>query len=246
MQGIRIAAFYGFYPHRLGFCGLQENLAKKTLFGYLSGEKISEQKIRKILETFKGAFSYYKLIAKSNEIEDPFDEKVVKAYWLGNQLLEKVPINALKEMIIKEFNGPGLLPKKIAEKKANGIPLNSKAHHSFHVLFIGSVSGQLVLESNLLDICRIGWGKVIGHEKKKTENMYRVIIEYQPLQERKKKYFLGKPIHKIVFWDKRFIPEIKVGDRVATHWNHIIQILDIKDLDNLEKYTQVTINSLDK
>lgn len=246
MRGIRIAALYGFYPHRFGFCGLQKNSAKKILLDYLSGKKISEQKIRKILETFRGSFSYYKLIAKSNGIKDSFDEKVVKAYWLGNQLLEKVPIDSLKEMIVKEFSGPGLLSKKIAEKKANEIPLTSRAHHSFHVLVIGSVSGRLVLKGNLLDICRIGWGKVIRLEKKKTENICRAIIEYQPLQKRKKRYSLGKPIHKIVFWDKRFIPEIKVGDRVATHWNYIIQILSTKDLVNLEKYTQATINSLGK
>jgi hypothetical protein len=246
MQGIRIAALYGFYPHRLGFCGLQEKSAKKTLLNYLSGEKISERKIRKILETFKGTFSYYKLIAKSNGIKDPFDEKVVRAYWLGNQLLERVPVDSLKKMIIKEFTGPGLLSKEIAKEKANRIPLTSKAHHSFHVLVIGSVSGRIKFEGNLLDICRIGWGKVIEFGKKKTENVYKVIIEYQPLQERKKRYFLGKPIHKIVFWDKKFIPEIKVGDRVATHWNHIVQILSPKDLINLGKYTQVTINSLDK
>lgn len=244
MQGIRIAALYGFYPHKLGFCGLQENSARKILSSYLSGEKVSEQKIRKILETFKGAFSYYKLIAKSNKIEDPFDEKVVKAYWIGNKLLEKVPVGSLREMIIKEFAGPDLLSKKIAEKKASEIPLTSKAHHSFHVLVMGSVSGRIVLEGKLLDICRIGWGKIIGRKKEKTENIYKVIIEYQPLQERKRRYFLGKPIHKIVFWDKKFISEIKTGDSVAIHWNYIIQTLNAKNLINLKKYTQVTIDSL--
>jgi hypothetical protein len=245
MQGIRIAALYGFYPHRLGFCGLQENSAKKTILDYLSREKISKQKIRKILETFKGSFSYYKLIAKSNGIKDPFDGKVVKAYWIGNQLLEKVSIDSLRKMIIKEFARPGFLSKAMAVKKASEIPLTSKAHHSFHVLVMGSVSGRIVLEGKLLDICRIGWGKVIGHEKKKTENTNRVIIEYQPLQERKRRYSLGKPIYKIVFWDKEFIPEIKIGDRVAIHWNHIVQVLDPKDLLSLKKYTQITIDSLD-
>ncbi|MDP2821008.1 MAG: DUF6390 family protein [bacterium] len=246
MQGIRIAALYGFYPHKLGFCGLQENSAKKTFLDFLSGKKISEQKIRKILETLKGAFSYYRLIAKSNGIKDPFDERVVNAYWIGNQLLEKVPVDSLKKMIIKEFSGPGFLSKEMAVKKASEIPLTSKAHHNFHVLVIGSVSGRIVLEGKLLDICRIGWGKVIGYEKKKTENTNRVIIEYQPLQKRKGGYSLGKPIHKIVFWDKKFIPEIKIGDRVATHWNHIVQVLGIKDLVNLEKYTQITVDSLDR
>lgn len=246
MQGIRIAALYGFYPHRLGFCGLQENSTKETLLDYLSGEKISEQKIRKILETFKGSFSYYKLIAKSNGIKDPFDEKVVKAYWLGNQLLEKVPIDSLKKMIIKEFTAPGFLSKEIAEKKASRIPLNSRAHHSFHVLVIGSVSGRIVLEGKLLDFCRIGWGKVMRYKKGETENTNKVIVEYQSLRKRKRKYFLGKPIHKIVFWDKKFIPKIKTGDIVAIHWNYIIQTLNVKDLVNLKNYTQITIDSLDK
>ena len=244
MSGLRLAAFCGFYPHKLGFCGLQENSTKKTLLSYLSGEKIPEQKIRKILETFKGAFSYYKLIAKSNGIEDPFDEKAVKAYWIGNKLLEKVPVDSLKEMIIKEFVGPGFLSKKIAEKKAKEVPFTSKAHHSFHVLVMGSVSGRIILEGKLLDFCRIGWGKVIGYKKGGTENPNRIIIEYQPLQKRRKKYFLGEPIHKIVFWEKKFIPEIKIGDKVATHWNHIVQILSAQDLICLKKYTQITIDSL--
>ena len=244
MQGIRIAALYGFYPHRLGFCGLQENSAKKNLLDYLSGEKISEQKIRKILETFKGAFFYYKLIAKSNGIKDPFDEKVVKAYWIGNQLLEKVPVDSLKKMIIKEFVGPGFLSKVMTVKKASEISLTSKAHHSFHVLVIGSVSGRIILEGKLLDLCRIAWGKVIGYKKGGTENSNGVIIEYQPLQKRRSKYSLGRAIHKIVFWDKKFIPEIKIGDNVATHWNHIVQILSTKDLIYLKKYTQITIDSL--
>ena len=244
MFGLKLAALCGFYPHKLGFCGLQKNSTKKTILSYLSGEKIPEQKIRKILETFKGAFSYYKLIAKSNRIKDPFDEKVVKAYWIGNQLLEKVPVDSLKEMIIKEFVGPGFLSKKMAEKKAKEVPFASKAHHSFHVLVMGSVSGRIILEGKLLDLCRIAWGKVIEYKKRGTENLNRIIIEYQPLQKRRKKYFLGEPIHKIVFWEKKFIPEIKIGDKVATHWNHIVQILSTKDLIYLKKYTQITIDSL--
>jgi len=244
MSGLKLAALCGFYPHKLGFCGRQENSAKKTLLSYLAGEKISEQKIRKILETFKGAFFYYKLIAKSNGIEDPFDEKVVKAYWIGNQLLEKVPVDSLKKIIIKEFVGPGFLSKAMAIKKASEIPLTSKVHHSFHVLVMGSVSGRIILEGKLLDLCRIAWGKVIGYKKGGTENSNGVIIEYQPLQKRRSKYSLGRAIHKIVFWDKKFIPEIKIGDNVATHWNHIVQILSTKDLIYLKKYTQITIDSL--
>jgi len=238
MHGLKLAASYGFYPHQLGFCGVQGNSIKKTLQEYLSGQNASEQKIRKILRTFKGAFSYYQLIAENNNIKDPFDEKVVKAYWIGRKLLEKVPVDSLRNMIVKKFTEPGLLSKRIAEKKARKIPSTAKAHHSFHVLVIGSVSGKVTLKGKLLDLCLIRWGTVIKKAKGK------IVLEYQPLQKRKGKYCLGKPIHKIIFWEKKFIPKIKSGDQAVIHWNHIVQILKTRDLNNLKKYTQITIDSL--
>lgn len=91
MSGLRIAALYGIYPFLLGFCGPQEKSKKKTLLDYVSRKRVSEKEVRKILEQFKGSHLYYKRIAESNEIEDHFDEKVVKAYWIGNSLLKKAP-----------------------------------------------------------------------------------------------------------------------------------------------------------
>lgn len=243
MSGLKLAALYGFWPHQLGFCGSQRKKEKELLFNYLSGKKISEQKIRKILEGFKGAFSYYKLIAKSNNIEDPFDEKVVKAYWIGNQLLEKVSVNDLRKMIVKDFGKPGLLLKKIAEKKAKEIPETSKPHHSFHVFLLGSVTGKIVLEGQLLDFCRIGWGKVIKKLKSKNQRA-KILVKYQPLIKENKKFRFEKPIKKEVFWEKTFLPKVKIGDWVSIHWNYAVQVLDSKDLANLKKYTQITINSL--
>lgn len=246
MSGLKLAARFGFYPHKLGFCGLQEKSVGKILSAYLSGEKIPEQKIRKILKTFKGAFPYYKLIAENNGIKNPFDERVVAAYWLGNKLLEKVPIDSLRKMIVKDFAGPGLLSRKTAKEKANGIPSNSKAHHSFHVLIMGPVSGRITLKGELLDLCRVGWGKIIEYKKGEAKNTDKVVIKYQRLGRKKERYFLKKPVHKVVFWEKKFIPNIKIGDNVAAHWNYVAQILSPKDLSYLKKYTKITINTLNK
>lgn len=243
MLGVKLATLYGFYPHKLGFCGPQKMASKEVLLNYLSGKKIPERKIRDVLRNFRGAFSYYKLIAEKNRIKDPFDEKVVKAYWLGNELLENIPIDALRKMIIKEFSKPGLLSKKLAVRKAEKIPSGSKSHHSFHVLVIGSVSGRVELKGKLLDFCRVGWGKVIRlKEEKKDKN--GVIVEYQPLCKEKLRYFLGEPVRRFVFWDKIFVPKLQTGDEVSIHWNHIIQILNQNDLSQLKKYTQITIDSV--
>lgn len=242
MQGLKLAVLYGFYPHSLGLCGVQKKSTKELFLNYLSGRKTSKEKVRKALRGFEAAFSYYKLIAKSNHIKDPFNKEVVKAYWIGNNLLEKVSIRSLREMIKKEFSKPGLLSLKAAKEKAKNISIFSKPHHSFHVLAIGSVTGRIFLEGRLLDVCRIGWGKVIEYRKFKDEN--GLVLECQPLRYRNKKYFLGKQISKLIFWDKNLVPKIKIGAMVATHWGHIVQTLSKRDLADLKKHTQITIDSL--
>jgi len=154
MSGLRLAAVFGFYPHKLGFCGPQDPLDTKTIFDFISGKSVPEQKVRNILERFESAFLYYKLIAKKNNIKDPFDEKVVKAYWIGNDFLEKVSHKDLENLVHNEF-----------AKKDIKIPKGSVAHHSFHVLVVGSVTGRIELKDNLLDLCRITWGRAINQKE---------------------------------------------------------------------------------
>lgn len=208
MSGLKIAALYGIIPHQLGFCGPLDKTATGKLLDFLSGKAVLEKEIRNILREFKGAFSYYESIAKSNKIRDPFDERVVKAYWLGNKLLEKA---------------------KISEK----FPF-----HLFHVLKVGSITGRIVLRGKLLDLCRISWGQV--EEIKKI----KVLIRYQPLRKYKKRFSLDKLTKKEVSWNKSIAPVIKTGQMVSLHWNYIIQVLNKKELNNLKKYTQITLKKI--
>lgn len=241
MLGLKIAVLFGLYPNLLGFCGSQKSSDKDILSRWLSGERISIQKIKKIIRGFEGAFPYYKLIASSNNIKDPFDAKVICAYWIGNNLLENVSIIDLRKMIAKEFSKRGLLGKYAAEKKAKAIPYASIPHHSFHVLVIGSVTGRVELKGKLLDLCRISWGEVLNDTKREKN----AIIECRPLQKKNRKYIIGKAKQKTVFLDKNFIPNVKVGDIVAVHWNHVVKVIGRKDASLLKKYTQSTINSLE-
>lgn len=265
-SGLKLASLYGIFPHQLGFCGSQKkstiqqiypvrkfrqldrlrcniNSLSNGVYDFLLGKNISQRKIREILEGFKGAFFYYKLIARSNEIRDPFDEKVVKAYWIGNNLLEEVKTEDLRKMIAKDFSGPGLLSKKIAEKKARGIPAGLKPHHSFHVLVIGSVTGRIKLKGKLLDLCRVGWGRVIKESIIKNKEV-RVLVRHQPLVG-SKILKLGKPVKKEIFWDKNLIPEIKIGDWVSFHWDNVVQVLKIEEVNSLNNYTNLTLKLLE-
>ncbi len=230
ISGLKIAAHFGWRPHFLGLCGPKQARQEKLLQKFLQG-KISAKKMRPVFRNFLGAYFYYKLIAKSNKIKDPFDKRVVSAYWIGNELLEKVKTENLRKMIAQEFVGPGLLPKEIAAKKAAAIPRGSKPHHSFHVLIIGSVTGSVDFKNTgLKDLCRIGWGKV---KKLKTKSC---IVECQPLVG-EKKIKLGKAVEKEIIWDKNLAPELKIGDWVAFHWNCICYKITPSQKKNLIYWT---------
>jgi hypothetical protein len=236
--GLKLGLRYSFWPNQFGFCGPQGKSAKAAFLDFLTDQKVSEKKIIKLMQSFKGAVPYYKLIARSNSIKDYFDEKVVAAYWIGNQLLDKVSVGSLRKMIIKDFSGPGLLNKKIALKKAQSIPDRSRPHHSFHVLIIGSVTGTVNLRGKLLDVCRVGWGRVVDLRQKD-----KLVVRYQPLVG-KKKLTLGRPIKKKILRDKRLVSKIKIGDWVSFHWGYLIQKLSAQEVKNLRKYTQITLKGL--
>lgn len=230
-----MAALYGLRPHELGLCGPKKAKERQLLKKFLRGG-LPAARIKPILKEFKGAYPYYQLIAESNKIKNPFDRRVVSAYWLGNKLLDRVKVDDSRKMMIEKFSGPGLLSKKVAQKKAREIPENSKPHHSFHVLIIGSVTGSIDFKNmELRDICRIGWGKI---KKLKIKNKkLKISVRYQPLIEANEKLKLGKPIKKEINWNRDLAPKVKVGDWVSFHWNYLVQVLTPIEVANLKKYT---------
>jgi hypothetical protein len=241
MSGLKVAASFGRTPNTLGFCGPQALDEQKALREYLYyGKDIARAK--KVMSKFEGAYSYYLLIAKKNNIRDPFDERVVNAYWIGNNLLEKVNTEDLKKMVLRRFTKPGLLSKEEALKRIEKIPNSAKPHHSFHVFIMGTVTGKIDLNTiKLKDICRVGWGRVAKLNVRGSKS--KVIIKYQPVI-RDKKIKLGKYKLKELDWDKKAVPELKIGDRVAFHWNTLTKVLTKEEMKNLKKYTQNTLNSL--
>lgn len=225
-SGARLAISYGYVPCTLGLCGPQDRKRKKIITRYLKNSKKLEAEVRKILQDFKGAFPYYKLIARSNNIKDPLNVKVVEAYWTGNSLLEKVKVSDFAQMMKDEFLPLGKMPEsKIKNLSKRAIPF-----HSFHVLQIGSVTGRFKETRAGLDLCRVSWGKV--REIKKGG----IMVLRQPLKFGKK-ILLAKNEPKTIKWNKKILPAIKIGDWVSIHWNTAIEKLDAKKLKNLKRHT---------
>jgi hypothetical protein len=203
--GLKVATAYSLPSFSLGFCGPQDETSRKTLSDYASGKKVAEEKVREIFEKFEAAYSYYKLIAKKNNIRDPLDERVVKAFWVGSSLLEKVDGSDLKKLILTEFCRPGLLTNKQAKEKATKISNEARPHHSFHVLILGAVSDRVTLKGTMLDLCRTGWGKV------QKLGVNKLVVKYKPLVLRES-VALGREIEKEIEWSNKIVPNVKKGD----------------------------------
>jgi hypothetical protein len=88
MMGEILAALYAY-----GACQKAKELEIFDLLSKLLFEPDSKNpkvllELRKRLKELK-PYPYYKLIAERNNIFDPLSEEVVRAYWIGNNLLEK-------------------------------------------------------------------------------------------------------------------------------------------------------------
>ena len=235
-NGILRCARYAFMPNKLSFCGPDKN---RDLFHYSSTGEI-DQGLNNILKEFQTLYPYLNFIAQVNKIRDPFDERVVDAYWIGNSLLEKVNKNKLYYHLLDNLNLKKKLPRLLLNRVIDKIPLGAKPHHSFHVLNVWKRTGNLDVfhTLNTMDLCRISWGKI------KKIDWPNLEIEYSPLTIKNEKIELGEMIdYKIMaeINDSGFIQKPKIGDWISFHWNFACEVLNLNQIKNLDKYTKESI-----
>lgn len=125
MKGLILAATFSWGCKRANELKITAPLKE---FALSFGKKGSPEKIRKLLEKLFSYF-YYRLIAKANEIGDPFDFEVVKAHWIGNELLEKVNLIILGELL-KEMEDFYQKDKILLGFLAKPIVKYGSAHHN--------------------------------------------------------------------------------------------------------------------
>src|SRR5215469_3687187 len=154
---------YAFAPNRLGYCGPDDN---QELLEYVASQS-SDAGLLDIERRFEGAFPYLCLIAQANNIPDPFDARVVEAYWIGNELLERVDAAPLLSSLRERFSHR-MKPSEFGWL-ARKLELSARPHHNFHVFDIYVRAGlmrneraDIALET--MDSCRISWGRVAAVE----------------------------------------------------------------------------------
>jgi hypothetical protein len=221
---------YGFMPNRLTYCGPAGE--DQTLLGY-AVEGIKDAGLSPLLQRFTGALPYLKLIARSNGIADPFDARVVEAYWIGNSLLDRVEVRQLYDSLSDRFGKQ--LQGRTRELVLGKAPAGARPHHSFHVLDVHSRVGELEHTLATLENCRVSWGRVTRVQA--TE----LVVERQNLAFRQGKLALDPPRPERVARQLDgygFADAATVGDWVSIHWGWVCEVLTEPERNNLERYTR--------
>jgi uncharacterized protein DUF6390 len=225
---------YAFPPNRLGYCGPDDNQA---LLEQVS-ERRPDQGLLELERRFEGAYPYLCLIAQANRIPDAFDCRVVEAYWIGNELLDRVEAAPFYESLSERFRSR-MKPSEFSWL-ARKLELSARPHHNFHVFDVYVRAGLMRNERadiavETMDSCRISWGRVAGVEGAE------LVVERPQLVLAGGKLTLTEPraFRAARQLDGRgFVDGVKVGDMVSVHWNWACDVLDAGALARLQRATQ--------
>lgn len=212
---VRFARF-AFPPNLLGFCGPG---SEDDLAAYATGR--SDPGLRELAGQFEGAYPYLELLAAANHRADPLDPEVVEAYWIGNELLPRVPVHDFGLSIDDRFRRrAGSDWRRVSDAIPAGL-----AHHSFHVLrvmpWVGLIRQGVVDEPlSIVDRCRVSWGEVVGQADPRSPGA-GWLVRRSPLRWSGSRLTWGEPRVDVV--SAPF--EVAPGDVVAVHWDWICERL---------------------
>jgi hypothetical protein len=233
INGPQLFLRYAFMPNRLGYCGADDHQA---LLEYGLEDRVDAGLVT-LEQQFEGAYPYLQLIARANGLDDPFDLRVVEAYWIGNELLERVDMGALFRSLEERFRGR--TKPKDWPWLASKVPAGARPHHSFHVLdvfprvgLMRSGAADHVLET--IEQCRIRWARVLRVEGAALQ------VQVVPLVLRNGQLELGPPqVESVTRWvtGRGFVDDVPAGGWVAVHWGWACAPLTARQRSNLERYT---------
>jgi len=227
-------------PNKLGYCGPDD---RGKILQCLQ-ESVVDGKLISTLKNFEAAYPFIKLIGKSTGRE-PFDYRVAEAYWIGNELLNRVPPDQFYKFALNDLG-----KKNHAEIKNLFLSLQHRAlpHHTFYVLntamsvlsdhhHAAGAGPEKLAET--IDNCRISWGRVVKVQKD------RLVVKYRPFGVRDGKIKFKPYALKKVEYDQELPPFDKIlpGTPVSMHWNFACDVLTETQLRNIEAYTKGDVNS---
>jgi len=243
-SGVLFHAKHAYRPNVLGYCGPDEG---RTIQQGLEEGKVGD-KLVGTLQEFEAAYPFLKLIARTTGRE-VFDYSVPEAYWIGNGLLERVPVSDFYGFSHGELKGKDRESVRAVFKGLNGSAL---PHHSFYVMSTYAASGvadgpNLTNESSkkvagLIDSCRISWGKV------KKLGVRELGVESSPVVIQEGRLALARPVLKHISYNPEVRPfeDVKPGDTVSIHWSYACDVLTPRQTRNISRYTAADLTLVNR
>lgn len=232
MDGVLRCSRYAFGPNQLHYCGPD---ATHEIRSYIN-DNHSDPGLNHILKAFQTLYPYLCYIAQENNIQDPFNEKVVEAYWIGNKLLENIEKKTFYQHLLEEHKIKKRLGAKSFERIVGKISSGAVPHHSFHVLDIWKRTGHVEKEHTLesMDSCRISWGTVIALNGPVITISSESLAWNGHILELKPSAL--KQISRTLDMDTD-IEQLKIGDIITVHWGVPCEIITKEQAVMLKKYT---------
>lgn len=230
-SGLQLFARYAYPPNARGYCGPADH---GELLDYRTSGVVDAGLVE-LAKEFHGPWPYLKVLAERTGEGGPFSRRVVEAYWVGNDLLDRIDVTSFGNAVEARFRPRvGSEWSRMAEAIPGGVP-----HHSFHV-FVTYPWVGLLTESDrgeplqILDQCRIRWGSVEAVEAGTA------IVRSRPLTWDGRRLDLGPPRPETVDFavgSLGFGVPLRRGDWVSMHWGWACDRLDARQLRDLKRFS---------
>jgi hypothetical protein len=220
-QGAMLFARYAYPPNELGYCGPDGAAALLA--------KDATVEIARRARQFEGAWCYLEFIAGSAGIEDPLDARVVEAYWVGNDLLDRCDPRALSRRLRQRFEGQlGGTWREAGDR--------ALAHHSFQVFEVYPWRRLLAMHGSpvalsVLEKCRIRVGVVLGVDGETAT------VRSSPLTWDGTILAPGSSGVERVRWSangRSLLNGLSPGERVALHWDWVCDVVTEEQAGSIE------------
>lgn len=225
-EALKLASLFSYSPNQRGYCG--RSSAGHVFFRCIRDGVCGD--VSQELTHFIVLYPYLKTIASVTGLS-PFDHKVVEAYWLGNDLLKKMPTEAY-DILLDMFKQQGV-PVWLIDSLRKKRPAKFIPTHLFQVLHVGVGQASGAVPFNLASVnnCMVRWGKVVSVTEKKIE------LNLSKLSKSQKSYQVIRTKEMVSAEAFPFFKP-KVGDTVAMHWRHGVKILSREEEKDLMYWTK--------
>lgn len=233
-EALRLISIFALRPNELHLCGTKEDV--NTLLRCAMGGE--DTGVAALVPHFPDLTAYLNTIGILTN-RDPLSTPVVRAYWLGNDLLSQIPST---ELVYRTLSAQYLaLGKKDYASIISTHHLDcpypthlaqvalkySNSHDPLHPYNLDEINSCMVSAGEVLDIKQTIATVNLSTIVKNDSQGYSCVFS-----PRKVKY------------NHRLTPDLKVGQNVATHLGRVALVLDGKEMSQFLHFTDLVTRTL--